>query len=84
MLTIFDVHFSPKLSEAIELNLTRAIKTAGLKSSDIAAALVAQKALAALNVDPRVLAQVMNNKIYNLEKSYHEIFHAFRFSMWKE
>ena len=51
---------SPNSPEAIELNLTRAIKTAGLKGSDIASALLAQKAIAALNINPQVMAKIVN------------------------
>ena len=51
---------SPNSPEAIELNLTRAIKTAGLKGSDIASALLAQKAVASLNLNPQVMAKIVN------------------------
>ena len=36
------------------------MKTAGLKSSDIASALMAQKAMAALGVDAKVMSQIAN------------------------
>ena len=51
---------SPNSPEAIELNLTRAIKTAGLKGRDIASALLAQKAVASLNLNPQVMAKIVN------------------------
>merc|ERR1719225_597129 len=51
---------SPTSPEGIELNLAKATKTAGLKNTDIAAVLVAQKVMAALEVDPKTLAQVVN------------------------
>ena len=51
---------SPNSPEAIELNLTRAVKSAGLKSGDIASALLAQKAMSALNLDPRAMSQILN------------------------
>lgn len=51
---------SPNSPEAIELNLTRAVKTAGLKSCDIASALMAQKAMAAMGVDAKVMSQIIN------------------------
>ena len=51
---------SPNSPEAIELNLTRAVKSAGLKSGDIASALLAQKAMSALNLDARVMSQIIN------------------------
>merc|ERR1719400_2697898 len=46
--------------EGIELNLARATKTGGLKSHDMTAALVAQKLMAHLQVDPKCLAQIIN------------------------
>jgi hypothetical protein len=46
--------------EGIELNLARATKTGGLKSHDMTAALVAQKLMAHMQVDPKCLAQIIN------------------------
>lgn len=51
---------SPNSPEAIELNLARATKTAGLNRHDIAAALTAQKVMSSLNTDPQAMAQVIN------------------------
>lgn len=51
---------SPSSPEGIELNLARATKSGGLNKNDIAAVLIAQKTMAALNVDPKCLAQVIN------------------------
>merc|ERR1711981_1557258 len=51
---------SPNSPEAIGLNLARATKTGGLNKHDIAACLTAQKVMAVLGVDPKVLAQVIN------------------------
>jgi len=51
---------SPSSPEGIELNLARATKSGGLGKNDIAAVLVAQKVMAALQVDPKSLAQIIN------------------------
>lgn len=51
---------SPSSPEAISLNLARATKTAGLNKHDIAACLTAQKVMAALNTDPKIMAQIVN------------------------
>ena len=51
---------SPNSPEAISLNLARATKTGGLNKHDIAACLTAQKVMAVLGVDPKVLAQITN------------------------
>eukprot|EP00092_Neocalanus_flemingeri_P003118 GFUD01003335.1.p1 GENE.GFUD01003335.1~~GFUD01003335.1.p1 ORF type:complete len:1336 (-),score=318.00 GFUD01003335.1:265-4272(-) len=50
---------SPNSPEAIELNLSRATKSAGLKKDDIGRALVAFKAISLLGVDPVTLAKIM-------------------------
>jgi hypothetical protein len=50
---------SPNSQEAIELNLARATKSAGLKKEDIGKALIALKAVNLLEVDPQQLAKVM-------------------------
>ena len=51
---------SPTSPEAISLNLARATKTAGLNKHDIGACLTAQKVMAALGTDPKIMAQVVN------------------------
>ena len=51
---------SPNSPEAIELNLARATKSAGLNRNDITAALMAQKTMAALGTDAKAMAQVIN------------------------
>ena len=51
---------SPNSPEAISLNLARATKTGGLNKYDIGACLTAQKVMAVIGVDPKVLAQVTN------------------------
>ena len=51
---------SPNSQEAIELNLARATKSAGLKKEDIGKALIALKAVNLLVVDPQQLAKVMD------------------------
>ena len=51
---------SPSSPEGIELNLARATKSGGLNKNDIAAVLIAQKVMASLQVDPKILAQVIN------------------------
>jgi len=51
---------SPNSPEAIELNLARATKTAGLNKNDMTAALMAQKTMAALGTDPMQMAKVCN------------------------
>merc|ERR1719232_1650788 len=51
---------SPTSPEGIELNLARATKSGGLGKNDIAACLVGQKVMAALNADPKVVAQAIN------------------------
>jgi len=50
---------SPNSQEAIELNLARATKSAGLKKEDIGKALIALKACNLLEVDPAQLAKIM-------------------------
>jgi len=50
---------SPNSPEAIELNLSRATKSGGLKKDDIGRALVAFKAISLLGVDPVNLAKIM-------------------------
>ena len=49
---------APSSPEAIELNLARATKSAGLKKEDIGKALIALKAVNLLEVDPQQLAKV--------------------------
>lgn len=51
---------SPSSPEGIELNLAKATKSAGLKNTDIAACLIAQKVMASLDVDPKIMAQIIN------------------------
>merc|ERR1711936_312784 len=51
---------SPNSPEAISLNLARATKTGGLNKHDIAACLTAQKVMAAIGVDPKCAAQILN------------------------
>merc|ERR1712223_2114067 len=51
---------SPNSPEAISLNLARATKTGGLNKHDIAACLTAQKVMATIGVDPKILAQITN------------------------
>ena len=51
---------SPNSPEAISLNLARATKTAGLNKHDISACLTAQKVMAALGTDPKIMAQIIN------------------------
>jgi len=51
---------SPSSPEGIELNLAKATKSAGLRNTDIAACLIAQKVMAALDVDPKIMAQIVN------------------------
>ena len=51
---------SPNSPEAIELNLARATKTAGLSRSDLTQALIAQKVVASLGIDPKCLAKAMH------------------------
>ena len=46
--------------EAIALNLAKATKKGGLNKHDIAACLTAQKVMAALGTDPKIMAQVSN------------------------
>lgn len=51
---------SPNSPEAIELNLARATKSSGLNKNDITNVLMAQKTMAALGTDPKIMAQVIN------------------------
>ena len=61
---------SPNSPEAIGLNLARATKTGGLNKHDIAACLTAQKVMAVLGVDPKVLAQVTNIEKVSINSTY--------------
>ena len=61
---------SPNSPEAIGLNLARATKTGGLNKHDIAACLTAQKVMAVLGVDPKVLAQVTNIEKVCINSTY--------------
>nr|XP_040575722.1 uncharacterized protein LOC121124624 isoform X2 [Lepeophtheirus salmonis] len=51
---------SPNSPEAIELNLARATKAAGINRGEFTKILVAQKAMSVLGIDAKHLAQVMN------------------------
>eukprot|EP00096_Caligus_rogercresseyi_P009361 TRINITY_DN316_c0_g2_i1.p2 TRINITY_DN316_c0_g2~~TRINITY_DN316_c0_g2_i1.p2 ORF type:complete len:1031 (-),score=293.92 TRINITY_DN316_c0_g2_i1:292-3384(-) len=51
---------SPTSPEAIELNLARATKAAGLNRGELTRVLLAQRTMSTLGVDPTLLSQVLN------------------------